>query len=52
MPQEDSSSVGAGGGNVRVYERPSKITTLAPLIWILIAGVVLLIVIVLLVRQN
>ena len=53
MPQEDSSSVSAGvGENVRVYERPSKITTLAPLIWIVVAAIVLLIVFVLLKRQN
>src|SRR5687768_3524056 len=51
MQETDASSVsgGDGGGNVRIYQRPSRLATLAPLIWIFLAALVLLIVFVLLV---
>jgi hypothetical protein len=52
MQQASDSSPVPGGGNVRVYERPSRWTTLAPLIWILLTAAILLIVFVLLMRQN
>lgn len=51
MRQDHDSSAGAGG-NVHVYERPSRWTTLAPLLWIILTAILLLIVFVLLMRQS
>jgi hypothetical protein len=52
MPHDPDAATDSPGGNVRVYERPNRLTTLAPLIWILITALILVIVFVLLVRQS
>jgi hypothetical protein len=52
MPHDSDTAAPSEGGNVRVYERPSRLTTLAPLIWILLTALILVIVFVLLVRQD
>jgi hypothetical protein len=50
--RHDTDISSTSGGSVRIYERPSRWTTLAPLIWILLAGLILGAIIVLLWRQN
>lgn len=50
--RDDAETSSSPGGNVRVYERPSRWSMLAPLVWIIVAAAVLVIVLVLIWRQS